>query len=202
MEFTLNGVKTYNGEWVKTALKFTRRDDGTWYRTYFGDKLEEAGKDSAAQSGGWDTKQAETSIRRELSAEEIAELADKYNVHNMTQAQYDAFLDELVEKGALTRADTTWLGYHGLQRLDVDMDKMFDAWSEGRLYGGTAYVTSAGDSSIEHLKQTLEEADGDLLRWLEHMLARLSLGIDPSTREGSRQKEEAVNALRDIIRRM
>ena len=67
------------------------------------------------------------------------------------------------------------------------------------MYGGTAYVTSAGNE-IPGL--SLEDAEGDLLRWLENMLARLSLGIDPSTKEGSRAKEEAVNTLRDIIRRM
>ena len=60
-------------------------------------------------------------------------------------------------------------------------------------------MTSAGNE-IPGL--SLEDAEGDLLRWLENMLARLSLGIDPSTKEGSRAKEEAVNALRDIIRRM
>ncbi|WP_251317155.1 hypothetical protein [Flintibacter muris] len=67
------------------------------------------------------------------------------------------------------------------------------------MYGGTAYVTSAGNE-IPGL--SLEDAEGDLLRWLENMLARLSLEIDPSTKEGSRAKEEAVNTLRDIIRRM
>ena len=67
------------------------------------------------------------------------------------------------------------------------------------MYGGTADVNSAGNE-IPGL--SLEDAEGDLLRWLENMLARLSLGIDPSTKEGSRAKEEAVNTLRDIIRRM
>lgn len=200
MELTLNGVRTYNGEWVKTELKFTRRDDGTWYRTDFGDQLEEAGRNSAVQYAGWDTRKTETAVRRQLSAQEIAELSDRYDPRHMSQDQYDAFLDELVDKGALTRADTTWLGRGGLQRLDVDMDKMFDAWSEGRLYGGTAYVTSAA-SYVPGL-DSLEDAGGDLLRWLENMLARMALGIDPSTKEGSREKEEAVNALREIIRRM
>lgn len=199
MEFTLTGLKTINGEWVKKELTFTRRDDGSWYRTDFGDQLEEAGKNGAAQSSGWDTRKTETADRRQLSAQELAELSGKYDPSHMSQEQYDAFLDELVEMGALTPADTTWLGRGGLQRIDVDMDKLFDAWSEGRLYGGTAYVTSAGNE-IPGL--SLEDADGDLLHWLENLLARMALGIDPSTKEGSRAKEEAVNALRDIIRRM
>ena len=201
MEFTLNGVRTYNGEQVKAELKFARRDDGTWYLSDFGEELKKMGKEVTAQFSGWDTRQVETVVRRQLSAQEIADLSDKYDPSHMSQDQYDAFLDELVEKGALTPADTTWLGYHGLQRLDVDMDKMFDSLAEGRLYSdGRGYVTSA-DNYIPGL-DSLEEAGGDLFRWLEHMLARLSLGIDPSTREGSRQKEEALNALRDIVRRM
>ena len=158
MEFTLNGVRTYNGERVKAELKFARRDDGTWYLSDFGEELKKMGKEVTAQFSGWDTRQVETVVRRQLSAQEIADLSDKYDPSHMSQDQYDAFLDELVEKGALTPADTTWLGYHGLQRLDVDMDKMFDSLAEGRLY-----------------------SDG---------------------REGSRQKEEALNALRDIVRRM
>ena len=33
-----------------------------------------------------------------------------------------SFLDELVEKGALTKSDKMWLGRSGLQRIDVDLD--------------------------------------------------------------------------------
>lgn len=48
----------------------------------------------------------------------------------------------------------------------------------------------------------MQQAEGDLLRWLEHLLARMALGLDLSAEEGSREKEEAVSALRDIRQRM
>ena len=38
----------------------------------------------------------------------------------MTQGQYDAFLDELVGKGALSRFDAMRLGHHGWRILKID----------------------------------------------------------------------------------
>ena len=40
-----------------------------------------------------------------LSAEELAELSGKYNPSHMTQEQYHAFLDELEEKGVLSKTE-------------------------------------------------------------------------------------------------
>ena len=48
------------------------------------------------------------------------------------------------------------------------------------------------------LIQSLEDADGDLIRWLEAILFQQEQG----TIEGRHQKEELLNALRDIVKRM
>ena len=50
-------------------------------------------------------KAVEEAGTKKLSAQEIAELAGKYGPHHMTQNQYDSFLDELEQKGVLSRND-------------------------------------------------------------------------------------------------
>lgn len=46
-----------------------------------------------------------------LSKEDIQTLAEKYNVSDMTQEEYDAFLDDLYERGLLTEEDLRKLGH-------------------------------------------------------------------------------------------
>lgn len=192
---TVNGVITCNGKPVKTTWELAKRTDGTWYRKGFSDALQQA--HDTSQSGtvrpaDYDTYEPETVTRTELSDQEIAELASKYDVRNMTQDQYSAFLDELVERGALTKADTMWLGRSGLQRVDVNLDVLF---TKGMASGPIAISSTEDFNNI--MKESLEDADGDLFRWLDSMLAQQNKG----TREGQ-QKKEALNVLSDIIRRM
>lgn len=59
----------------------------------------------------------ETFERRELTKDELAELATKlatkYDPANMTQDEYDSLLDELVKEDILSRNELGPLGYHG-----------------------------------------------------------------------------------------
>lgn len=52
--------------------------------------------------------------RAELTDEELAELADKFNPHDMTQEEYDEFLETLVDKKVLTQQEIKRAGYNGL----------------------------------------------------------------------------------------
>ena len=193
MDITLNGVTFRNGKFVSTPLNLTQRADGSWHATNF-DKImqdtHDASKSSASQSRNHDTYESEKPNRTELSDQEIADLVGKYDPNSMTQGQYDAFLDDLIEKGALSRFDAMRLGHHGWRILDINMG----SFASGGIECGSARAASAGsDKPI----QSLEDADGDLVRWLEHMLAQQNEG----TREGQ-QRKEALNVLSDIIRRM
>ena len=99
---TVNGMITYNGKPVKATWELAKRADGTWYRKGFSDVLQKAhdtSKSNTVRPIDCDTYVPELINRTELSNQEIAELASKYDVRNMTQDQYNAFLDELVEKG-------------------------------------------------------------------------------------------------------
>lgn len=52
-------------------------------------------------------------IRAELAQEDIRELATRYDPDNMTQEEYDSFLDDLIERGVLGKKDLNYIDYRG-----------------------------------------------------------------------------------------
>lgn len=188
MDITLNAVAYRSGKPFQTTLDLTQRSDGTWHATNFGDVLQgtyNASKSSTLRSPSCDTCEADTAARTRLSDQEIAELARKYDLRSMTQDQYDAFLDDLAEKGALSRFDVMKLGYRGWNILDISPE----SFASGGIGCGSAYAVSAGDSENGPI-QSLKDVDGDLICWLESMLARQN------------QNKEPLNVLADIVKRM
>ena len=83
-----------------------------WERQYITKRWE---PDSAWAPGIYDPN--DTFERRSLTKDELNELAgrlaQKYDPCNMTQEEYDSFLDDLVEEGILSRNQLGQLGYHG-----------------------------------------------------------------------------------------
>ena len=71
--------------------------------------------DPSKAPGKYDSN--DTFERRELTKAELNELAtrlaEKYDPINMTQEEYDSFLDDLVAEGILSRNQLGQLGYHG-----------------------------------------------------------------------------------------
>ena len=63
----------------------------------------------------------DTFERRSLTRDELNELAgrlaQKYDPRNMTQEEYDSFLDDLVAEGILSENQLGILGYHGIFTL-------------------------------------------------------------------------------------
>lgn len=184
----MNGMARPSGQWFPSMQDLMKRSNGNWGMTSFGDALRgasDARKTGAAQSR--DTYEPETISRTKLSDQDLAGLAGRYDPHNMTRDQYDAFLDELMEAGALSRFDAMRLGYHGWNVLDLEPDE------NGKVHNGWAYVVEDGRKPIE----SLDDADGDLFRWLDAMLDRQEQGIG-----ASRRQKEALDALYDIVKRM
>ena len=187
---------TLNGAAMRGGVPFSKMQELMKGAMNFGDAIQKArdtSKTDASQSRNYDTYEPETITRKKLTDQEIAELAEKYDPHNMTQDQYDAFLDELVEKGALTRSDTSWLGRGGYQRIDVDLDTLF---ANGGMAAGPIRIASLENFGGEP-KRSVEEVENDIMVRLESMLTQQSQEIG-----GSRQKSEALNTLYDIIKRM
>ena len=189
MDITLTAVAFRNGTPVQTKLNLTQRSDGSWHAKNFGDILKQtdsARKGCASQSPTCDTCAAGTAPRTGLSDQELAALAGKYDPRSMTQGQYDAFLDDLIEAGALSRFDAMKLGHHGWRILNMDPG----TFAAGGMGCGSAYVIGGENQPL----QSLEDADGDLVRWLESILARQ--GQEDS------QDKEPLTVLLDIVRRM
>lgn len=189
MDITLTAVAFRNGTPVQTKLNLTQRSDGSWHAKNFDDILKQtdsARKGGASQSPNCDTYEAGTAPRTGLSDQELAALAGKYDPRSMTQGQYDAFLDDLIEAGALSRFDAMKLGHHGWRILNTDPG----TFSAGGMGCGSAYVIGGENQPL----QSLEDADGDLVRWLESILARQG--------QEDGQDKEPLTVLLDIVRRM
>ena len=189
MDITLNAVAYRGGTSVQTKLNLTQRSDGSWHAKNFDDILKQtdsARKGGASQSPNCDTYEAGTAPRNGLSDQELAALAGKYDPRSMTQGQYDAFLDDLIEAGALSRFDAMKLGHHGWRILNTDPG----TFSAGGMGCGSAYVIGGENQPL----QSLEDADGDLVRWLESILARQG--------QEDGQDKEPLTVLLDIVRRM
>ena len=189
MDITLTAVAFRNGTPVQTKLNLTQRSNGSWHAKNFDDILKQtdsARKGGASQSPNCDTYEAVTAPRNGLSDQELAALAGKYDPRSMTQGQYDAFLDDLIEAGALSRFDAMKLGHHGWRILNTDPG----TFSAGGMGCGSAYVIGGENQPL----QSLEDADGDLVRWLESILARQG--------QEDGQDKEPLTVLLDIVRRM
>lgn len=189
MDITLTAVAFRNGTPVQTKLNLTQRSDGSWHAKNFDDILKQtdsARKGGASQSPNCDTYEAGTAPRTGLSDQELAALAGKYDPRSMTQGQYDAFLDDLIEAGALSRFDAMKLGHHGWRILNMDPG----TFAAGGMGCGSAYVIGGENQPL----QSLEDADGDLVRWLESILARQG--------QEDGQDKEPLTVLLDIVRRM
>ena len=87
---TINGAAMRGGELFHATREVTKMADGTWRTTKFNDTLLDA-----IDSGKNDAHGPEPAARKKLTDRELAELAGKYDPRNMTQDQYDAFLDEM-----------------------------------------------------------------------------------------------------------
>lgn len=79
------------------------------------------------------------------------------------------------------------------------MDINPDSFAAGGTGCGTAYATSA-DGSGDGPVRSLEDVDGDLMRWLESMLAQEKQAT--GSQGGNSQKAQALNTLSDILKRM
>lgn len=103
--------------------------------------------------------------RAELTDEEMAELAEKFNPHDMTQEEYDKFLEALVDKKVLTQQESRRAGYNGLvvgQALsDLCWDQLTDCtgMSIAQIFSMKSNINLFGVGGM----------DGDALSWTHIM---------------------------------
>ena len=122
--------------------------------------------------------------RAELTDEELAELAEKFNPSDMTQEEYDEFLETLVDKKVLTRQEIERAGYHGLVAGRALSDLCFDQLTD---------CTGMSMAQIWSMKSNLhlfgvDGMDGDALSWTNVMDLRFS-----------GEKDSVYHALHNIL---
>ncbi len=131
--------------------------------------------------------------RRELTNEEIAELAQRYDPHDMSQEEYRDFLDGLARMGALSREDLEHIQMKdllGLEGSGLFMSRTAPAVSDG----GDAFGISYGWLC------TAVPLDRDAMGWLgERMEWTVGDWNDPQYAVRDR---EALSALSGIFQRM
>lgn len=133
------------------------------------------------------------SSRPKLSDGEIDEIAGKYDFRHMDQEKYDEFLDDLVNKGVLTRAETGYFGYGGTVRLDSLDSKVMVVSVAGQERKYSQNTPFFGDSRIQ--------GNGDMLEWLSELMESTDYSAYPEAFERVQQRCEMYGAIYDVVAR-
>ena len=131
--------------------------------------------------------------RRELTGEELGELAEKYDPNSMTQEEYDALLEELVEKGVLKKSEMTSLGYRGmvlLGQLEPGSFHDIESWQRSMIWAVRSNPLPADVSG-------LDDFDGSALAMVKSR-ARWTLAMESN--EFLAKRYDANTTLLDIMR--
>ena len=133
-----------------------------------------------------------SSGRPRLTDAEIDELAVKYDFQNMTREDYDGFLDDLVEKGVLTKAETAYFGYGGTVRLDAMDSKIMvvSLVGQDRNYSQNTPFLRDG-----------VHGDGDMVTWLAELMESTDYSADPEAFQRVKQRCEMYGAIYDVVAR-
>lgn len=138
-----------------------------------------------------------STTRAKLSDTEVAVLANKYDVRDMSDEEFDAFLDDLESMGAISDCEKHQLGYHGSVTVSyVRNGKLEDngvsgMWAAPEVPGGSAKLFNRQD------------ANGDIFRWINDRIQwKRGYSSDPLQRKTEEDYEELHKVLAGIINRM
>lgn len=138
--------------------------------------------------------------RAHLSDTEIAVLANKYDVHDMDQETYDAFLDDLQSMGAVSEIEKRQMGYQGFQLIAymgedgnwVKCGSPSGVWSipEGAIKNDECMFAPWGEET-------------DISKWLADRTQNELVGVfDPSDWDQGRTYESLLKGVLKIVNRM
>ena len=135
-----------------------------------------------------------STTRTKLSDAEVAALASKYNVHNMSDAEYDALLDDLGSMGALSEREKRLLGQHGVVVIgSIQNGKLVPTGASG------GWMAPAGGTALFNR----QDANGDIFRWINDRIQwRRGYSSDPEQRKNEKAYDETHEFLAGVINRM
>lgn len=122
--------------------------------------------------------------RAQLTDEDLADLSERFDPHNMTQDQYDEFLETLVDKKVLTRQEMQYAGYKGMVPA-LSFDRLTDCtgMSMEQIRGMKSGLSLFGIGGM----------DGDVLSWVNVMDLRTS---------GGKENNNMYHAMRNVLNSM
>ena len=138
--------------------------------------------------------------RAHLSDTEIAVLANKYDVHDMDQETYDAFLDDLQSMGAVSEIEKRQMGYQGFQ-LIAYMDEDGN-WVKCGSPSGVWSIPEGAIKNDECMFAPWGE-ETDISKWLADRTQNELVGVfDPSDWDQGRTYESLLKGVLKIVNRM
>ena len=150
----------------------------------------------AAGKRAEDKLYAGSETRTVLSDAEIAVLRNKYDVRNMSDEQYDAFLDDLADMGAISRQEKRLLGYNGNVVVAYPDEN-------GEAVSRNLDIYSAWDwegKDAPAFKR--EDANGDILRWVADRLKWNPVAMTAAQRKNEAAEIDLFENLSAILARM
>lgn len=134
--------------------------------------------------------------RAALSDTEIAALANRYDPHGMSREEYDAFLDDLQDMGAISKYEKRLMGYNGTMELGyVHADGLLNDVS-GILERMEALqkAPSGEDRERTELIRQLADPDSDFYAGILQTLQRKM-----EEREDQEREQAIIDALGGIL---
>lgn len=144
-------------------------------------------------------KPAEAPPREALTKDDIAALAAQYNPGKMSQEEYDAFLEDLVERGVLSKQELGRLGYKG---YTVVGSAAFDSMGFGAgsfSYVGTQYLPGQNPFNLYH---SLLDAGGDVLAWARVQAILNHSSDSPAQLDFLKGTQDAFQAMLEVLEAM
>lgn len=182
---------------INQAVRLSK--DGKLETIGRGQFLEEARQawEAAADKRAEDKLYAGSETRATLTEAEIAVLRNKYDPQNMSDEQYDAFLDDLADMGAISQQEKRLLGYGGIVVVGYTDENGETVYSDPGFWG----TVLPAEGSRPAFRR--EEADGDLLKWVSDRLSFWKpLGATEEQRKAQRKDLELFEVLSGILSRM
>lgn len=181
---------------INTAVMLGK--DGTMRTAGRDEFLKEAERawSEAAEKRAEDKLYAGSEIRATLTETEIAVLRNKYDVRNMSDEQYDDFLDDLENMGAISGREKRLLGYNGNVVVGYQDENGEAVWRNFEIH--SAWDWLGKDTPV--FKR--EDANGDILRWVTGRLKWNPVAMTAAQRKNEAAEIDLFENLSAILARM
>lgn len=152
----------------------------------------------------------EAFTRAELTEADIKELAADYDPTNMTQEEYDAFLDGLIEKGVLEKEDLKYIDYRGNATPlgELVCVGRWDFLADGPMtnagishWNGNSF-TWTGASGLRPnfpFASAYRPTDADVLAWAKELSLWKPVGNPNPALDANNRRYDIFNVLADAL---